>query len=142
MKARGMPGHMIRRLQQISTQVFVRQMQAAGFDLTPVKFATMDAILFMPGMDRAGVAAAILYDAKTIGPVIDQLANAGYAKYDRSDSDPTTEAIFATEKGAEMFRVTLPIVTALQNDVLPGLSRSEKAQFFALARKAIDMAQD
>lgn len=136
MKARGMPGHMIRRLQQISTQVFIRQMQAAGYDLTPIKFATMDAIISTPGMNRTQVATAIVYDENTIVPVIDDLATTGYVSYGVS------KTVFPTDKGAMMFRVTLPIVVALQNDVLPGLSRSEKDQFFALARKAIDWSQD
>ena len=39
-----MAGHLIRRLHQQSTQVFVQRTQAAGFDLTPVQFAALDAI--------------------------------------------------------------------------------------------------
>ena len=45
-----MPGHLIRRLHQQSTQVFQAQMQAAGFDLTSVQFAALDAL------DRGDVA--------------------------------------------------------------------------------------
>ncbi len=44
MEAQRMPGHLIRRLHQVSTQVFTRHLQEAGFDLTPVQFAAMDAI--------------------------------------------------------------------------------------------------
>ena len=38
-----MAGHLIRRLHQQATQVFVQRTQAAGFDLTPVQFAALDA---------------------------------------------------------------------------------------------------
>ena len=44
MEAQGMAGHLIRRLNQVSTQVFTKGMQAAGYDLTSVQFAAMDAI--------------------------------------------------------------------------------------------------
>ena len=37
--AHGMPGHLIRRLHQLSTQCFANRMRAAGFDVTPVQFA-------------------------------------------------------------------------------------------------------
>ncbi len=39
-----MAGHLIRRLHQHSTQVFQAQTQAAGFELTSVQFAALDAI--------------------------------------------------------------------------------------------------
>ena len=43
-----MAGHLIRRLHQQSTQVFVQRTQAAGFDLTPIQFAALDAIANHP----------------------------------------------------------------------------------------------
>ena len=73
MEAYGMAGHLIRRLQQISTQVFTTRAREAGFDLTSVQFAAMDAIREKPGIDQAGVAAMIAYDKATIGGVIDRL---------------------------------------------------------------------
>ena len=39
MESIDMAGHLIRRLHQLSTQVFVQRTQAAGYDLTPVQFA-------------------------------------------------------------------------------------------------------
>ena len=57
MEVAGMPGHLIRRLHQISTQVFVARARAAGCDITPVQFAALDALLDHPGIDQASVAA-------------------------------------------------------------------------------------
>lgn len=34
-----MPGHLARRLHQISVAIFAEHMRRAGFDLTPVQFA-------------------------------------------------------------------------------------------------------
>ncbi|MEZ5701810.1 MAG: MarR family winged helix-turn-helix transcriptional regulator [Burkholderiaceae bacterium] len=62
-----MAGHLIRRLQQQSTQVFQSRMQAAGFDLTSVQFAALDAIAQQPEIGQATLSAIIGFDRATIG---------------------------------------------------------------------------
>jgi len=47
-----MPGHLIRRLHQHSTQSFVERTQAVGYDLTPVQYAALEAIYENPGSDQ------------------------------------------------------------------------------------------
>ncbi|MBS8227188.1 MarR family winged helix-turn-helix transcriptional regulator [Vannielia litorea] len=140
MKAHGMAGHLIRRLNQISTQVFSTRVQAAGFDVTQVQFAAMDAILAHPGLDQAGVAAAIAYDRATIGGVIDRLEQKGYVVRAVSKRDRRAREVRATEAGRAMFDEILPLVTALQSEVLERLEPKERAAFLALARKAIGPA--
>jgi len=44
MNVTGMAGHLIRRLNQLSTQVFMHRTQEAGFDLTPVQFAALEGL--------------------------------------------------------------------------------------------------
>ena len=78
MELHDMAGHVIRRLHQQSTQVFVHRTQAAGFDLTPVQFAALDAIHAHPTTDQARVAEMIAYDRATIGGVIDRLEQKGW----------------------------------------------------------------
>lgn len=136
MKAPGMAGHLIRRLHQISTHVFMQQMQAAGVDLTPVQFAAMDAIMAEPGIDQAGVAARIAYDRATIGGVIDRLEKRGFVERRVSPQDRRAREVRLTVAGQQVFDEVLPIVTALQDDILPGLDAGERAAFLALARKA------
>ena len=142
MNVYGMPGHVIRRLHQISTHVFTHQMQAAGFDLTPVQFAAMDAIMDRPGIDQTGVAEAIGYDRATIGGVIDRLEQKGLVVRKTSAADRRVREVSPTGAGQKLYRSALPIVSALQNDILPGLNRTEREQFFALARKAIEMIRE
>jgi DNA-binding MarR family transcriptional regulator len=140
MKAHKMPGHLIRRLNQISTNVFSRHMQQIGFDLTPVQFAAMDAIATHPGIDQAGVAAKIAYDRATIGGVIDRLEQKGYVARNVASHDRRAREVQLTAKGAEIFDRILPQVTALQHDILPGLDPEERETFMQLARKAITHA--
>lgn len=132
-----MAGHMIRRLHQISTQVFSRRMQEAGFDLTPVQFAAMDAITTYPGIDQAGVAAKIAYDRATIGGVIDRLEQKGYVARNVCKHDRRAREVRATDEGLAVFARILPVVTALQDEILPGLDADERARFLELAAKAV-----
>lgn len=138
MKAQTMAGHLIRRLHQISTQVFSTRLQAAGMDLTSVQFAALDAILAQPGIDQAGVASAIAYDRATIGGVIDRLEQKGYVTRTISQTDRRAREVRPTPKGAQAFAKVLPVVTALQDDILTGLDASERATLLRLARKVID----
>ncbi|NDR58982.1 MarR family winged helix-turn-helix transcriptional regulator [Aliiruegeria sabulilitoris] len=137
MKAHGMAGHLIRRLNQMSTQVFSQHMQNAGIDLTPVQFAAMDAIITHPGIDQAGVAALIAYDRATIGGVIDRLEHKGFVLREVSKRDRRAREVRVTEQGAEAFEQILPIVRALQDEVLNGLDETERETFLRLARKAV-----
>ena len=132
-----MAGHLIRRLNQISTQVFSTRMQESGFDLTQVQFAALDAIIAHPAIDQAGVASKIAYDRATIGGVIDRLEQKGYVVRQVSKRDRRAREVRASVAGREVFDRILPVVTALQDDVLAGLSDRERRTFLSLARKAI-----
>lgn len=138
MKAHAMAGHLIRRLNQLSTHVFLKHMQQIGLDLTPVQFAALDAISTYPGIDQAGVAAKIAYDRATIGGVIDRLENKGYVARTISQRDRRARELRFTDLGRSVYDQTLPVVTALQDEILPGLRPEERARFQELARKAID----
>lgn len=142
MEAHAMAGHLIRRLNQLSTHVFARRMQEAGFDLTPVQFAAMDAIASRPGMDQAGVAASIAYDRATIGGVIDRLEQKGFVARGISKRDRRAREVRLTEEGKRAFADILPVVRALQDDILSGLDGAERAAFLHLATKAIGTSLD
>jgi MarR family transcriptional regulator, temperature-dependent positive regulator of motility len=45
-----------------------------------------------------------------------------------------------TETGAQLVTQVMPIVQALQVDILPGLSDDERKTFLALATKAVKQA--
>lgn len=133
----GMAGHLIRRLNQVSTQVFMHRMQAGGHELTPVQFAALDAIRANPGLDQASVAARIAYDKATIGGVIDRLEQKGYVERAVSKSDRRAREVRLTNDGEKTYDAILPIVRDLQAEILSGLTPAEQEQFLMLATKAI-----
>jgi len=135
-----MAGHLIRRLQQQSTQVFQAQMQTAGFDLTSVQFAALDAIALQPGMDQAGLAATIGFDRATIGGVVDRLELKGLVQRVVRPQDRRARMLHLTPQGQTQLAASRLVVEALQADILGPLSPNEQQVFMRLARKALGLA--
>ena len=135
-----MPGHLIRRLHQLSTQLFAQRIRDAGFDLTPVQFAALDALQGNPGVDQASLAQAIAKDRATIGAVVDRLEQKGLVERIVSSRDKRARELTLTDEGRATLAALVPVVTELQRDILPGLSDAEYRQFVALATKAAKAA--
>jgi DNA-binding MarR family transcriptional regulator len=132
-----MAGHLIRRLHQQSTQVFVQRTQAAGFDLTPVQFAALDAIHAFPATDQARVAEMIAYDRATIGGVIDRLEQKGWIRRVVSERDRRARELSLTAKGKRVLAALLPVVRGLQEEILHPLNDADRASFLELARQVL-----
>ncbi|MCB1998343.1 MAG: MarR family transcriptional regulator [Rhodoferax sp.] len=142
MESLDMAGHLIRRLHQQSTQVFVQHTRAAGFDLTSVQFAALDAIQAHPGTDQARVAELIAYDRATIGGVIDRLEHKGWVRRVVSERDRRARELSLTDEGEQVYRALLPVVKGLQDDILQALNASDRARFLKLARQAMQGSRD
>lgn len=136
-----MPGHLIRRLHQQSTHVFLQRTQDAGFDLTAVQFAALDAIYTHPASDQAHVAEWIGYDRATIGGVIDRLEKKGWIRRVVSEQDRRARELSLTSEGVRVRSELLPIVQALQKEILRSLSATERASFLKLARQALGVTE-
>jgi len=132
-----MAGHLIRRLHQRATQVFVQRTQAAGFDLTPVQFAALDAIHAHPATDQAHVAELIAYDRATIGGVIDRLEQKGWIRRVVSERDRRARELSLTPEGQRILSALLPVVQDLQDEILQSLAEADRARFLTLARLAV-----
>ena len=132
-----MAGHLIRRLHQQATQVFVQRTQAAGFDLTPVQFAALDAIHAHPATDQARLAEMIAYDRATIGGVIDRLVQKGWIHRIVSERDRRARELSLTDAGEQVRTALLPVVVDLQNDILKPLKQGDRDLFLGLARQVV-----
>jgi len=132
-----MAGHLIRRLHQQSTLVFVQRTQEAGFDVTPIQFAALDAIANEPGMDQATLAEQIAYDRATIGGVIERLEQKGWVRRVVSERDRRARELSLTPEGQRILKALLPVVRDLQDDILSSLTEADRARFLKLARQAV-----
>lgn len=137
-----MPGHLIRRLQQISVSIFSERMRSEGIDMTSPQFAALAILEDHPGIDQATLAGLIALDRPTIGGVIDRLAAKGLVARKVSETDRRAKQLALTPEGAAMVARMRPLVEATQSKVLDGLSADEQAQFTALAEKITRLHND
>ncbi|HHZ10848.1 MAG TPA: MarR family transcriptional regulator [Rhizobiales bacterium] len=135
-----MPGHLIRRLHQISTQIFTQRVREAGFDLTPVQYATLDALSRSEGIDQAGLADAVAKDRATIGAVVDRLEQKGLVARGVSKRDRRARVLAITPAGNVLLAGVAPVVEGLQREILGGLDDHEYELFVELAAKAAEAA--
>lgn len=137
-----MPGHQIRRLQQIAVAVFHRQVDPFGYELTPVQFAALDALSRHQGIDQATLAGVIAYDRTTITGVIDRLAAKELVERQISKKDRRARVLTLTEKGQKVLTELMPAVEKAQAVILQGLEGSEQEAFMALLNKATEAIND
>ena len=130
-----MPGHLIRRMHQISTSIFLDGVRAAGHDLTAVQFAALSTLAENPGIDQARLAGLIAYDRVTIGGVLDRLEAKGFLTRAVSEKDRRARVLALSETGLQVLKEVTPVVQALQDEILGGLTAEERAAFVALAEK-------
>jgi DNA-binding MarR family transcriptional regulator len=130
------PGHLIRRLHQISTHVFTERVREAGFDLTPVQYAALDALGSNLGIDQARLAEVVAKDRATTGAVVDRLEQKGLVSRRISERDKRARVLALTPHGADLLGRIAPLVEDLQREILSGLDEHEYRQFVELAAKA------
>lgn len=137
-----MPGHLIRRLQQIAVAVFHAEVAQAGFDLTPVQYAALARIRTNPGTDQATLAGLIAYDRTTITGVVDRLVQKGLLTREVSGRDRRARVLHITEEGLKVLSQIGPAVEEAQRIMLSGLSEDEAEDFMRLLRKATEAVND
>lgn len=132
-----LPGNLIRRMQQFAVATFASEIQAAGFELTPVQFATLATLQKHPNIEQATLAALVAQDRVTIGGVVSRLEARGLLERGMSETDRRARSLCLTERGETLLRTVLPAVRRAQKATLGNLSPSESQTLLTLLRKAI-----
>ena len=129
------PGHLIRRAQQIAVSVFAQEL--AVFDVTPVQFAILNALMDSPGTDQVTLAAQVAFDAATSGSVIGRLEAKGWVRREASPQDRRRKLLWLTPKGKKAVLDMAPKVAHVQSLILQPLQASEQQQLMALLAKLV-----
>lgn len=127
-----LPGHAIRRLQQIAVAIFLQETDGHG--LTPVQFAALQAVRNAPGMDQRTLARTIAFDTSTIGGVLDRLESRGLLVRRGSPDDRRIRRLELTDDGHALLDAVRPAVMRAQQRMLAPLSRADRAEFVRLLR--------
>ena len=130
-----LPGHYIRRLQQIAVAVFLQATEAHG--VTPVQYAALNQVARMPGVDQRTLARSIGLDTSTIAAVIDRLEARGLMQRQASAEDRRVRLLSLTDAGQELLAAVGPDVMKAQDRMLHPLNRTERAEFMRMLRMVV-----
>jgi DNA-binding MarR family transcriptional regulator len=127
-----MPGHFIRRLQQIAVAVFLEETEPHG--ITPVQYAVLQAVRNSPKVDQRTLAGTIGFDTSTIAGVIDRLEARGLLLRNASPDDKRVRLLTLTQKGEELLDAVIPGMLQAQVRMLAPLTEKQRAEFVKALR--------
>jgi MarR family transcriptional regulator, lower aerobic nicotinate degradation pathway regulator len=132
-----MPGHLIRRLQQIASALFLEQ--ARAFDFTPVQYAALVAIKNNPGLDQTTLCNTIALDRSTIGDVVGRLEKRRLIRRANGAADRRTKTLHVTAAGVRMIRDIDSAVAETQRLILAPLKPNERSTFMHMLRHLVHL---
>jgi len=132
-----MPGHLIRRLHQISFALFLDQ--AKAFGITPVQYAALVAIGSHPGIDQTALCNIIAFDRTTIGGVVGRLENKKLIRRLDGAHDRRTKSLSITAAGRGLIRQIEPAVQCTQQLILAPLKTSERNAFMGMLKHLVHL---
>ena len=132
-----MPGHLIRRLHQISFALFLDQ--AKPFGVTPVQYAALVAIDRHPGIDQTTLCNIIAFDRTTIGGVVGRLQRKKLITRVNRAHDRRTKALHTTATGRRLIHDIGPAVHATQRLILQPLKPRQRSAFKAMLKHLVHL---
>lgn len=130
-----MPGHLIRRANQISSAIFNAEM--LEFELTSMQFIALVAIAEHPELDATRVAEMTVIDKATVGGVLERLERKGLIVRRKSATDARVKVLAATAAGRALISVCFIRVEEVQKRILAPLSAAEQETLTELLAKLV-----
>lgn len=130
-----MPGHLIRRCQQISVGLFHDEFGESGF--TPIQFAVLCGVEGHPGIEQNQLSKLVGIDRTTVGNVVSRLEKRGIIARTPDEKDRRLRRLVLTEDGMAMLVAAMPQAEHVQARILEPLSPAEQKQFIALMKKLV-----
>jgi len=131
-----LPGHYIRRLQQIAVGIFMDEM--ADVNVTPVQFALLFAASKETGLDQRTLAGRIGLDTSTIGAVIDRLESRELIERNVSPDDKRVRLLSVTPAGKKLLQAVMPAMLRAQERMLAPLPKADRSKFMAMVKRIVE----
>lgn len=131
-----LPGHYIRRLQQIAVGVFMEETAESG--ITPVQFAALHAVASYPGIDQSTLASGIGFDTSTIGGVVDRLQARAWVERRVLPEDRRVRQLYITAEGKALLQAVEGAVLRTQERILAPLNAAEQKEFLRLLKTLVE----
>ena len=131
-----LPGHHIRRLQQIAVGIFMDE--TSDVNVTPVQFALLFAASKETGLDQRTLAGRIGLDTSTIGAVVDRLESRGLIERKVSPDDKRVRLLSVTPAGKKLLQWVMPGMLRAQDRMLAPLSKADRTKFMAMIKTIVE----
>jgi DNA-binding MarR family transcriptional regulator len=132
-----MPGHLIRRLQQIAVALFVAECEA--HDLTPVQYASLTVIRDVPDLDVTRLSSLVALDKATLAKVIERLEAKGWILRTGSGLDKRVKLLKITPKGRKVLASAEPGVRRCQRRILAPLREQDRQRFMKMLEQLVEL---
>jgi DNA-binding MarR family transcriptional regulator len=129
------PGHLIRRAHQVAVGIFMEE--TSGFEVTPVQFAILNALMEDPGEDQITLARQVAFDPATFGSVIGRLEAKGWVRREADEGDRRRKLLWVTPEGEQAARQMRRAVGKVQARILAPLDGKEQQQLLALLYRLV-----
>ena len=127
-----LPGHYIRRLQQIAVAIFLQETDGHG--VTPVQFGALQSVCNTPGIDQRTLARSIGFDTSTIAGVVDRLEARGLLVRKTTPDDRRVRQLSLTDEGHALLEAMAPSMMRAQERMLEPLPPRERKEFMRMMR--------
>jgi DNA-binding MarR family transcriptional regulator len=131
-----LPGHYIRRLQQIAVGIFLDETAEHG--ITPVQFALLMAVRQDDGLDQRTIAGKIGFDTSTIGAVVDRLESRELIRRMVSPDDKRVRLLSLMPAGEALLKRVIPAMLRAQERMLEPLAKADRPKFMQMIRRIVD----
>jgi len=134
-----LPGHLIRRVHQVSTAYFAEE---CGGDLTAVQYAALVAIGAHPGIDATRLSEIIYFDRSTIGDVLDRMEGKDWIRRASTLTDRRIKLLELSPAGQSVLQQVEPGIRRIQERLLAPLTATEAKTLIRLLGKMADAVED
>ena len=131
-----LPGHYIRRLQQIAVGIFMDE--TADVNVTPVQFALLFAASQATGLDQRTLAGRIGLDTSTIGAVVDRLERRELIERNVSPDDKRVRLLSVTPAGKKLLQGVMPAMLRAQDRMLAPLPEADRSTFMTMVKRIVE----
>ncbi|MGH6862155.1 MAG: MarR family winged helix-turn-helix transcriptional regulator [Phyllobacterium sp.] len=135
-----MPGHLIRRAQQIAVSIFLEESGTA--DITPVQYAALVAVSDNPGIDATRLSALIAFDRSTLGSVLERMETKGLILRVSHKDDKRVKLLHVSQKGEALLREVEPRVQLAQERILAPLPPEDREAFMRMLSLLVETNND
>lgn len=130
------PGHLVRRAHQLSVAIFMEETEA--FDVTPVQFAILNALMDDPGEDQITLSGRVAFDPATSGSVIGRLEAKGLIRRQADPGDRRRKLLWVTPEGEKLALQMKRAVGRVQQRIVAPLNDAEREQLRFLLAKLVE----